>query len=456
MKATESVCPICLAHVRARYTSEENGMYLLKECPEHGSFKTLAWRDAADYEDWAKGSTHARPLDEGFEPVAPCIEGCGLCGRHEGDTCIAVIHLTSRCNLSCPVCFADSDESSDHEPSFDDLSHMFRAIAAKPTTPTVQLSGGEPTIREDLPRIIRLAKARGINHLLLNTNGLRLASEAHYARKLAQAGLDTVYLQFDGLRDSTYLSLRKEELLETKIAAIKACQQAKLGIILVPTIYPNVNEDELGDIIAFAKECMPTVKGVHFQPVSYFGRIPEDAPLGPERITIPDVLSNLERQTHGEVPVSAMLPRRKHDAHCSFSSVFLLSNKGTLIPITNRYEQSGGLPEEFDFDIFAKEAIDFADKYWRTDLAKLAQNCCCGSDVSVAQAILDRTLVISGMHFQDAFNFDFDRLRGCCVHVVKPDGRFVPLCAEYLTAANGHRTSSCKSWETHGNSTERD
>jgi len=137
----------------------------------------------------------------------------------------------------------------------------------------VQLSGGEPTIRDELPTIIVTGKEIGFYHIQVNTNGIRIAQDKEYLERLKESGADLIYLQFDGVSDDVYRTIRGRNLFDLKVRAISNCAEVKIGVVLVPTVIPNVNLHQLGEIVQFAKKWIPTVKGIHFQPVSYFGQI---------------------------------------------------------------------------------------------------------------------------------------------------------------------------------------
>jgi uncharacterized radical SAM superfamily Fe-S cluster-containing enzyme len=171
----------------------------------------------------------------------------------------------------------------------------------------IQISGGEPAERDDLPEIVARAKAMGFDPIQINTNGIRLAQDADYARALADAGVSVIYLQFDGLNNAIYRHIRGADLFTLKMQAVERCAELKLGLILVPTLVKNVNDNEIGAIIQFAKKWMPVVKGVHFQPMTYLGRYPT-SPLNADRILIPDILSAIEEQTAGELKLENFLP----------------------------------------------------------------------------------------------------------------------------------------------------
>jgi 7,8-dihydro-6-hydroxymethylpterin dimethyltransferase len=436
---TESLCPVCLEIIPAVRTVREGKIYLFKKCPEHGEFQALLWRDADLYEQWSQGCEHAAPVKAPEEKLPVCPYDCGLCSAHEGGTCTAIFHLTDACNMSCPVCFASGgQESHDHGPTLEAIRRMYALYIDQGQSPSIQLSGGEATLRDDLPDIIRMGKDMGTAHIQVNTNGLRLAKEKDYAIRLKDAGADLIYLQFDGVSDEVYRTLRGRNMRQIKLTALDHCRKAGIGVLLVPTVYPDVNDHQLGDIVKVAKEWMPVVKGIHFQPVSFFGRFPGRSPRDQDRITIPDVLKALEQQTGGEIPMEAVVPRRRFDSHCAFSSVFLLGKDQRLHPITEGESPPAVKTKIKDPDHFPIKANAYTNKFWRMGDE--------GSDkqkktpaAEVAQRLRNYTLSITGMHFQDVWTIDLQRLKGCCVHVTTPDQLRIPLCAYYLTGVDGRR-----------------
>ncbi len=428
---TESLCPVCLRRIPARYERRDGRAYFTKACPEHGGFSTLFWRDADMYESWLRQGVHAPAKDRGRPPdEAGCPFSCGLCDAHRSGTCTAVIELTYRCDLDCRVCFADAN-SRRFEPGPAQLERMYAAALASNRFCSIQLSGGEPTMREDLPDIIRLGKRMGAVHLQLNTNGLRLAAEPGYAAQLKAAGLDLVYLQFDGLDDAVYRRLRGRDLLELKLKAIARCEAAGLGVLLVPVVVPGVNLDSLGEIVRFGKAHIPFVKGVHFQPMSCFGRFPGGAPADEERCGLCDVIHALCEQCPGELRLEHFVPRKQFDPHCDFSSTYFLDAGGRLAALSER-SQNDGDTERTDF---VEKTNKYTQKRWRYQPGGQADTAL----GRFALRTLTHSFCISGMGFQDVWNLDLGRLRGCCVHVVTADCRLVPFCAFHLTDEHGGR-----------------
>lgn len=304
---TESICPVCLRRVSAVNVVEDGNVYLKKDCPEHGAYKVIIWRGAEHYSLWDRPGRPGGPKKRLTSVERGCPYDCGLCPEHKQDTCTVLMEVTNRCDLSCPVCFAGSDEAATYEPDLSRVGEMYETILESGGPYPIQLSGGEPTLRDDLPEIVGLARDLGFDHIQVNTNGVRLAEDLDYLLALKDSGTSVLFLSFDGVTDEVYRYLRGVELLDLKIQVLKNCSEAKVGVVLVPTIIPGVNSQQIGDIIRLAKGWIPTVKGVHFQPISYFGRYPR-SPTDEDRTTIPDILRALEVQTEGEVKFENFIP----------------------------------------------------------------------------------------------------------------------------------------------------
>lgn len=304
---TESLCPECLGRIPAKRISEKGDVYIEKYCPDHGKYKTILWRDDRHYRYWNWPGRPGKPKNAFIDVGKGCPYDCGLCPEHIQDSCVVLIEVTERCNINCPVCFSNSRGNNPLDPELDIIREMYETILDSGGYPSIQLSGGEPTIRDDLPEIVRLGRSMGFDHIQINTNGIRLADDIDYLQRLKDSGASVIYLQFDGMTDEVYRHIRDRDLLETKLRAIINCEKVKIGIILVSVLIPRVNDGQIGDIIRFAKKWIPTVRGVHFQPISYFGRYPE-LPKDEDRITIPEVLKALEDQTGGELKMENFVP----------------------------------------------------------------------------------------------------------------------------------------------------
>ena len=438
--ATRSLCAYCLKTLDADIVEEDGKVYLTKMCPEHGVQKALIWADdAASYMDWARDSAYAPKHARGSAVKQGCPYDCGYCSDHRGTTCTAVIEVTDRCNMKCRVCFAASDTAGDDVP-IDDVKNMIDYVADTQGFCSLQLSGGEPTLRDDLPDIVRYAKGIGFKHIQVNTNGIRLAADLDYTARLADAGADLVYLGFDGASDAVYEQMRGRGMIDVKTACIESCRKAGIGVMLVPVIIRGINDGEVGDIVGYAKAHMPTVKGIHFQPASAFGRYDMPDARNEARYTFPDLLRDLKTQTGGEVCPCQILPRKKMMAHCSLSAVYYLDETGRLVATTKRGQDSVQNQKCCDkndkMHEFARKTNDFTEKFWK-------QNTCeCEGDSALAafgRRVKEYSLTISAMPFQDVWNIDLRRVQSCCVSVIDRSCKAIPLCLYYLTDAAGNR-----------------
>ena len=309
-------------------------MYLDKSCPEHGYFRTIIWRGPPSYQSWTGPEKRPSPPELCSTSVSKgCPFDCGLCPEHRQHSCCVVLEVTERCNLSCPVCFAESRTLAT-DPEIATIESWFKLLLSAGGPYNIQLSGGEPTLRDDLPEIIQIGRSLGFSYFQLNTNGLRLAYDIGYVRRLKAAGLSCVFLQFDGTNDAIYNTIRGTALLSAKTKAISNCADQHLGVVLVPTLVPSVNTGDIGGIIDYALARMPAVRGVHFQPISYFGRYPKP-PRDCDRITIPEVMNQIEQQTAGRIKAAELRPPAAENAHCSFHGNFVLTADGTLKPAAN-------------------------------------------------------------------------------------------------------------------------
>lgn len=439
ISTTESVCPLCLERLPADRVRLGDDVYLRKSCPEHGIFRTVVWRGQPDFEGWARPKLPAFPARPNTAVDRGCPFDCGLCSDHRQQTCTALLEVTQRCDLRCAFCFADAGVNPCADPGLDVIESWFEALLKSNGPCNIQLSGGEPTMRDDLPEIVALARRRGFEFVQVNTNGLRLAKDRAYVRQLAEAGLSSVFLQFDGTRDEIFQVTRGRRLLNRKLDAIAACGDNDLGVVLVPTLVPGVNMSNVGGIIDFALDHFPIVRGVHFQPVSYFGRYP-GAPSDDDRVTIPDVIRAIEDQTAGRIEAASITTSGCENALCSLHANFVVMPDASLRPWTKH--DSGACCAPSDAAEGAANTRRFVAENWSAapsafiPLGSIGDARLGDWDVLLARKET-HTFCISGMAFQDAWNLDLDRLRDCCIHTVSPDGRIIPFCAYNLTSGSG-------------------
>ena len=339
-----------------------------------------------------------------------------------------VMEVTKRCNMHCPVCFASAGVDSDLPISEIEKQYDFLMSHGGPFN--IQLSGGEPTMRDDLPEIIQLGRKKGFTFFQLNTNGIRLAREEGYARKLRQAGLNTVFLQFDGMTDDIYQTLRGRDMIELKKKAISNCSEAELGIALVPVIAPGVNDRQVGEILKFALDHMPFVRGVHFQPISYFGRCSQERPDKP--ITIPKMLKLIEEQTEGLMKVQDFAGGGAENPYCSFHASYLRKGEGELKLLQKKSGKSCCCTTSDDSRQYVENQWSYSTRTYEE--GEMTQTD--ALDDFLIQ-VHNNTFAVSGMIFQDAWNLDLDRLKRCYICEVDSEYGMVPFCAYNLTNSKG-------------------
>lgn len=435
---TNTLCPVCMKTIKAEKIAEDDVVYIVKTCPEHGSWKVKIWNGVEHYKYLYEFAAVPKTPEKFAVPqIKDCPHDCGLCNQHMQHSCLNVVEVTNHCNLNCPICFATANGCGyDYHPDMETIRGMFKTVVDYVKSPRcIQLSGGEPTVRDDLPEIVRMAKEMGIEHVEVNTNAVRIAKDIEYLRALKEAGVDDFYMQFDGTKDDIYLQTRGKSLFELKEQAIANCAEVGIGITLVVTVSPNINLDHVGEIIKYAATKVPTVKGVHFQPISYFGRYPVD-PENDDRVTIPELAQAIEKQTKGMLKADNFIPTSCSNVHCDMKSLSVVLPDHSLFPLTT---MALGPPKKTD-DVADKTRGEVS-QFWR-----FIENSMDGEDENRSDDGSWRTFVsrakthyltVSAMAFQDVWTGETDRWERCCIHVVTLDGRLIPFCLFNVTNNEG-------------------
>ena len=455
IQTTESLCPICLRVLPADIIKRGDEVLLCRQCPEHGLFEEAIWRGRPDFEAWRRPKRPAADVKTQLAADRGCPYDCGLCPEHGQHPCTILFEITQQCNLGCPICFANSGGGGQECPPLPLLLEQMRWFHGQTGGEVVlQLSGGEPTLHPDLPALVAEG-AKLFPAVQLNTNGLKLAEDPALPRQLAQAGLSWVFLQFDGVSDRTFEIIRGRPLLKKKMAAIAACAEAGLSVVLVPTVAAGVNDGELGDLVRLAVNLAPTVRGVHIQPMTSAGR--NSLPGSGHRLTLPEVLERLAEQTQGLVNIDQAFPPSCEHERCSFHLRYRRTEDGELIPTAAGGScccKTGTEPSRPEETAEArKRSVDIILKSWQGEkpaaksaapppglgipmAARPAPPALDAFDEFLAKARRE-TFSITCMAFQDVWTVDLERLRGCCVHIFRPPDRFIPFCACNLTSADG-------------------
>ena len=508
LKETVSVCPKCVEEgklnvIPARIIESDGKILYEKECEEHGKFQDIYWSDAELYKRaekfrWeGKGPVVAKVKKEKYGDYR-CPQDCvgpltGLCGYHKTRTCLGIVDVTNRCNLRCPTCFAYAGAMDYvYEPSIEQLEACFRAIKAN-AGKAVQLTGGEPTVRDDLPEIAE--KARGyFHHVEINTNGIRMSRDKEYLRNL---GSVTFYISYDTENDPSVYDqfrghgiydpntkrkkvegMRGQDLMDMKKKAVDNVEEVDSRVVLCPTIGMN-NIDQVWPIVEYALNKGEVIRGVDFQPISFGGRGGVKM-----RATIPDLILRIEKESgfisrYDWYPVPTVgplfdiaeyfsgepLPSFTVHPHCGMATI-LVETEGEWTPLPKFFDVEklhealaeiakglskmglgkvpGRLKAAYNYYFKFKAVIREADPFVRDAVEEIMDK----KDYSAVKDLFGnrRVLFLGSMHFQDPDNIDFQRVRRCGIHQAYPDGSLLPFCIinSGIVSKNGMSTRDAK------------
>ncbi len=511
LRVTKSLCPECALEegfdrfkVDAVLYEEDGMVKMVKECPRHGITTDLYWGDYEMYKRARRytdpGITLKNPFVKMKKDQIECPLDCGLCFKHGSHTALGNIVLTNRCDLSCWYCFFYAREGEPvYEPSLQQIRTMLRNLRdEKPIAcNAIQFTGGEPTLREDIVEITRIAKEEGYEHIQFNTDGLVFSRNPRLVKDLEEAGVNVVYLSFDGVTQET----NPKNYWEVP-DALNNCREAGLGVVLVPTIIRGNNDHELGDMIRFAASNIDIVRGLNFQPVSIVGRIPQER-RERMRITIPDACRKIEEQTGGQIKMDDFYPvpcvckvtnfvetireRMKYRLSVHFAcgaATYVFKDGEELVPLPRFIDVDGlfdyldGLTREIRSSRFkaitktksvAKllwnlgKYIDDERKPRDLKLLSALKKALGGGSYDALRDFHHKSLFIGMMHFMDTYNYDVDRVERCEIHYAVPDGRIIPFCAFnvlpelYRDKIQREFSVSSEEWEReHGRRVEED
>ncbi|MCL2632428.1 MAG: radical SAM protein [Coriobacteriia bacterium] len=441
---TKTLCSKCESLIDGKIVYNNRGVFILKECSHCGEHIELLEEDYQYHllkyrfdKPGTRSQTQTR-FDKG------CPYDCGLCDSHDQHTCIGLIEVTERCNLACPMCYANSGSGGDL--SLNNIEQMMDLYMESEggSAEVIQISGGEPTLHKDILTIIQMAKDKGFKYVMLNTNGIRLAEDEGFVRELARfRGGFEVYLQFDGLNDDIYLALRYKKLLNVKKQAIENLSKYNIPTTLVATIVKGVNDQFCGEILVYGMNTS-CVRGVNFQPIGYYG----NSSPAEDRVTLSGILNRIETQTSQLIKAADFIP-----LPCDVERVaitYLLKDKRGFFPVTRDIDfselkdligntflfsvEDALSTFEGDSSVFESKAccdlVEVIKKY-------LPLNFIAKSQEEKLKYVDENTFRISVSSFIDKYNFDAKSMQKECVHIITPELKRIPFSAYNMIHRRG-------------------
>ena len=430
---TISLCSKCLKRLQAKIVFENNKVYMLKKCQEQKKKKVLIATDI----DYYKRSRHflkpgSLPKKFNTKTIYDCPYDCGLCPDHEQHSCLTIVEVTDRCNLTCPTCYAGSSPTYGRHRNLTEIKNQLDAVVANEGEPdVVQISGGEPTIHPNFFDILDEAKKRPIKHLMLNTNGVKLASDREFVKKLAnyQPGFE-IYLQFDSFKKQALKKIRGSDLSKVREKALKHLNEFNLSTTLVVTLQKGINDDEIGEIINFATK-QKCIRGVTFQPIQLAGR-KDGVEEEKERITLTEVRQSIIDQSN-IFKSEDLIP-----VPCNPDALvmgYALKTRNKITPLTRYIDPEQLLSSNGNTIVYEhnekikKEIIElFSTSHSpKSATERLHSLLCCLPKIKAPKLKYDNLFRIIIMHFMDAHNFDVRAAKRSCVHIVNKDNKIIPF-----------------------------
>jgi uncharacterized radical SAM superfamily Fe-S cluster-containing enzyme len=429
-----TICSTCFRKLEGKIVFQDGNVFLLKRCPEHGAERVLVATDVDYYRRCREVfiKPPEMPIVYNTSSRWGCPYDCGLCTEHEQHSCLTLVEVTDSCNLRCPVCYAGSGpERVEHRP-LALIERMLDAVVRNEGKPDiVQISGGEPTLHPDFFKIIELAKARPIRHLMVNTNGVRIAQDEEFVKRLAEIEDFEVYLQFDSFEREAMIDLRGADLRTVRARALERLNRHNISTTLVATLKKGLNDGEIGKMIDFAV-CQPCVRGVTLQPIQDAGRLQHFDPAV-DRLTLTEVRQKILEQT-GVFRAEDVIPVPCHPD--SLAMAYALKMDSKVVPLTGLiepevlitgarntiiYEEEQGIRD----CLFKLFSTNHSPQSGATSLRDLL--CCLPRVAAPAQLSYENIFRVLIVQFIDAHAFDVRSVKKTCIHIVHPDGRLIPF-----------------------------
>jgi uncharacterized radical SAM superfamily Fe-S cluster-containing enzyme len=474
---THSVCGTCRRIVPAKIVVEDDDVYFEKFCVEHGSSRTLVRRNVAEY---LRTLRYVKPawIPKTFagDATASCPDGCGMCSRHEQHLCMPLVEITSRCNLTCPICLVDAGTPWDMR--IDEFQSILDGlIAAEGQVDILNLSGGEPLLHPQLVELLDRSLSRSeIVRVSISTNGLALLDRPDLIDCLRKRNV-VVSLQFDGFKDDAYVTLRGRPLLAEKRRILQMLAENNISTSLTMTLAGGVNDDQLPAVVEYLFKT-PNVVSLTVQPLVLAGRaLAHRETLGGDsvRLTMPDVIAMFDKVWIAPTSAADFSPLPCSHPLCFCQAFYLMLDGGGVVAVERLVDDDQRLDAVANRTVFGLDAEDqdrmkdmiygiwtrasevqnhsdaielnesglcpcMSEKIMKTMRSMLDEMASQKFDAQRMFSISERRIKSIFIHaFQDAETFDLARARRCCNAYPQPDGTLRPACVYNVLGRKNRR-----------------
>ncbi len=441
LNSTQSFCHKCGnldRLVDAHIVTKDNKVYLRKFCPDCGESMVMI---SSDYDYYKKCDEYLKKPDLPEKALTKVLKGCpwdcGVCPQHQNHPCLALFNITDECNMKCNICYHMSEPGLGNHKSLDSINKMLETLLKVESEPDlIQITGGEPTIHPQIIDILKLVKRSPVRHLMLNTNGIKIANDESFVKELkALGGGFEIYLQFDSLKDETLKEIRAQNMREIRLKALEMLERYNISTTLVVVVKKGLNEQEIPDIIEFARgyRC---VRGIVFQPIQEAGRVVAN---GDFRITLSEIRDIIVKDKNNLFNDEDMipLPCDPHRICVGYAAKSFCDGYSQIQPVTGQLpkslitEHKGTVAFEKDRE-FVKSVIESVSLDTALGEAivdnKIKQKlfCCWPSFLAPQDMGYENVFRLVIMEFSDIVNFDSTNIKRECNFMIE-ENRAIPF-----------------------------
>lgn len=442
LNSTQSFCHICNnlnKLVETHTVTKGNEVFLRKFCTSCGESMS---KISTDYEYFKTCDSYLKPPDLPEHTNTVVLRGCpfdcGVCPQHQNHPCLALFNITDECNMKCHVCYYSSYPGAGNHRSMEDIELMLETLLKSEKEPDlIQVTGGEPSTHPQIIEILRYLKNSPVRHLMLNTNGIRIAEEEAFTKELKSLGAGfEVYLQFDSLNTETLKNIRARDMIDIRLQALERLEKLNISTTLVCVIKKGLNDQEIPELIEFARKYR-CIRGLVFQPIQEAGRV--ESKEEDFRITLTEIRSTIiaDKRNPFEKEDMIPLPCDPHKICVGYAAKNFKERYAELLPVTGKLPKSfitdnkGTVTFEQDRD-FVKEVIETVNLETAMgegilkDKIKQKLFCCWPSFLTPKNMGYEHVFRVVISEFSDAYNFDSTNIKRECTFMVEPN-RLIPF-----------------------------